>query len=125
MAHLIGLGSFILFCWRLRKNFHYFRAKPFFDEVKIREYNNPGAKAAGLRNPLYSTMPFDYTLGDQHINPPRPDVETAKQLLKQIPELNGSILRRKGSPAFWMKRKSQFVTNFLININSVDTLAHL
>ena len=165
----VGSGPFVAVelnpgSWRLRKNAHYFRAKPFFDEVKIREYNNPGAlqkalvygdvhfavgiyvpeenlvpqaesaiqryhlhfmlneplvqnralrkaiglgldrealaKAAGLRNPLYSTMPFDYTLGDQHINPPRPDVETAKQLLKHVPELNGSILRVKGNSAF-------------------------
>jgi ABC-type transport system substrate-binding protein/DNA-binding XRE family transcriptional regulator len=143
--------------WRLKKNPHYFRSSPFFDEVQIREYPNPPAlekallsgevhlalgvyvpgenfvahtecavqryhlhfmfnqplmqnrllrkaitvaldrkelaKAAGLREPRYSTAPFDYIFGDYQTTPPTPDVQTAQEILRVLPDLKGEVLR--------------------------------
>ncbi|MCZ6680198.1 MAG: ABC transporter substrate-binding protein [Candidatus Poribacteria bacterium] len=43
------------------------------------------AKAAGSKNPLYSSGPFDYIRGDRWHAPPPPQPEAAIQFLKQVP----------------------------------------
>jgi ABC-type transport system substrate-binding protein len=51
------------------------------------------AKAAGLKEPLYASGPFDYLLGDRWKTPPPPHPEAARQLLKQITNLKDSVFR--------------------------------
>lgn len=51
------------------------------------------AKAAGLKEPLYSVGPFDYLLGDRAQKPPRPDIETAKLLLSQVSGVRDTVFR--------------------------------
>lgn len=51
------------------------------------------AKAAGLKEPLYSSGPFDCFLNDRLQEPYPPDTEAARQLLKLVPNLKKSVFR--------------------------------
>ena len=56
------------------------------------------AKAANLRAPLYSNGPFDYVLEDRNQRTAMPDLDTAKQLLHQVPDLDRFVLRVNSAP---------------------------
>jgi ABC-type transport system substrate-binding protein/lambda repressor-like predicted transcriptional regulator len=147
---------------RLARNPYYFLTRPFFEELQIRQYENPQAleaalasgevhfaaglsypeegfivkaeadvlryhlsfvlseprvqnrtfrraialaldkealaQAAGLKAPLYSTGPFDYTLKDRVKTAPTPEPELAAQLLKTVEGVGDSVFRIKAYP---------------------------
>jgi peptide/nickel transport system substrate-binding protein len=75
--------------------------QPVVQDVIVRQAISLGmdrellAKAAGLKEPLYSSGPFDYALDDRQHQPPFPQKEVAIQLLKQIPGLQNFTFRVK------------------------------
>jgi peptide/nickel transport system substrate-binding protein len=73
-------------------------ASPLCRDVRFRKAIYYGldraaiAKAAGIQKPLFAKGPFDYVLNERSELPEEPDIQKAKQLLSEIPNINETRL---------------------------------
>lgn len=88
----------------LRYHLHFMMTEPLVQNRNVRKAiglaldREALAKAAGLKAPLYSAGPFDYTLGDRAERPAPQDLETARILLEQSEGVREHVFRVKASP---------------------------
>jgi ABC-type transport system substrate-binding protein len=74
------------------------------------------AKAAGLRKPLFAKGAFDYVLDERNELPEKPDIQKAKQLLSDIPNINETQLSFEISSAH--PKEEMIVREIITQLNA-------